>query len=90
MPTYKSLRGQLLLEDMQSAYRRGHSVETALVRVSNNILHSIDNRQMVLLHGSTGPTCIYLLPLTINVYCNDYQSGSCDWLCFAVVKVISR
>ena len=33
----------------QSAYRAHHSAETALVRIHNDIAHSIDNRQSVLL-----------------------------------------
>ena len=33
----------------QSAYRAHHSAETALVRLHNDIVHSIDNRQSVLL-----------------------------------------
>ena len=34
---------------MQSAYRAQHSTETALLRVKNDILHGIDNRQVVAL-----------------------------------------
>lgn len=40
---------------MQSAYRNGHSTETALIRIQNDILTAIDNRQcifLVLLHMS--------------------------------------
>ena len=36
-------------EPLQSAYRAQHSTETALLRVKNDILHGIDNRQVVAL-----------------------------------------
>ena len=38
-----------LSEVMQSAYRPGHSIETALLKVQNDILMSIDDKKMVLL-----------------------------------------
>ena len=38
-----------LCEGMQSAYKAGHSTETALVRVKNDILASMDKNQCVLL-----------------------------------------
>lgn len=38
-----------LEEPTQSAYKCGHSTETALLRVTNDILRSIDNKQPVLL-----------------------------------------
>ena len=38
-----------LYEPYQSAYRTHHSTESALVRVSNDILHAIDNKQSVIL-----------------------------------------
>ena len=31
-----------LMEEFQSAYRKGHSTETALLRVQSDILHAID------------------------------------------------
>ena len=37
------------LKKMQSAYRSGHSTETALLRMKNNILMTIDNRKAVVL-----------------------------------------
>ena len=38
-----------LLAKLQSAYRRFHSTETALLRVFNDILSAIDNKQEVVL-----------------------------------------
>jgi aerobic-type carbon monoxide dehydrogenase small subunit (CoxS/CutS family) len=38
-----------LLEPFQSAYRKGHSTETALIRVQNDILCSLGNQHVVLL-----------------------------------------
>ena len=38
-----------LSEPNQSAYRKGHSIETALVRVQHDILNDIDGQQTVLL-----------------------------------------
>ena len=38
-----------LVEPMQSAYRRGSSTETALLRVHSDILNHIDNRRVVLM-----------------------------------------
>jgi hypothetical protein len=38
-----------LQEPMQSAYRQFHSTETALLKVQNDILHAIDNKQCVFL-----------------------------------------
>ena len=38
-----------ILEPMQSAYRKGHSTETALVRVQNDIRMVMDNKQVTML-----------------------------------------
>jgi len=38
-----------LLEPCQSAYRKGHSTETALVHVHNDIVHAMGQRKVVLL-----------------------------------------
>jgi hypothetical protein len=40
---------QRLHEIMQSAYREGHSTETALVRIQNDILQAIDSKKCVFL-----------------------------------------
>ena len=44
-----------LLEPMQSAYRSGHSTETALLRVKTDLLHAIDHQEVV---------CLILLDLS--------------------------
>ena len=46
---------QQLHEKMQSAYREGHSTETALVRIQNDLLISIDKKQ-----------CVYLVLLDMS------------------------
>ena len=38
-----------LNESLQTAYKKHHSCETALLRVQNDILKSIDNKQCVAL-----------------------------------------
>lgn len=43
------LKDNNLLEPCQSAYRKGHSTETALVRVQNDIIHAVGQRKAVLL-----------------------------------------
>ena len=43
------LRKHDLLETFQSAYKPNHSTETALLRVSNDILRALDNKQCVVL-----------------------------------------
>ena len=56
------LKENSLLEPAQSAYRQGHSTETALVRVQNDIIHAVGQRKVVLLVLWTYP-----LPLTRSV-----------------------
>ena len=36
-------------EVMQSSYKRGHSTETALLKIQNDVLHAIDNKLCVIL-----------------------------------------
>ena len=43
------------LEDYQSAYRQGHSTETALLKVKDDILAAIDNQEVM---------CLVLLDLS--------------------------
>ena len=43
------MQGNDLYECFQSAYRKDHSVETALLKVCNDILTSIDNKKAVAL-----------------------------------------
>ena len=38
-----------LMEPLQSAYRRGHSTETALTYVTNDILSALDSKKSVFL-----------------------------------------
>ena len=40
---------------MQSAYREGHSTETVLLRIHNDVLHEID-----------GKKCVYLMLLDLS------------------------
>ena len=39
-----------IFEPMQSAYRKAHSAETALVRIQNDILRATDNNEVTILH----------------------------------------
>ena len=47
--TYNYLEAHNLMPTMQSAYRKHHSTETTLLRVTNDILRAIDRRQDVVL-----------------------------------------
>lgn len=43
------LNGNTLFTKMQSAYKKNHSVETALVRVSNDLLRALDSKKEAIL-----------------------------------------
>ena len=47
--THSYLENNLLMPSMQSAYHNNHSTETALLRVRNDVLRSVDRRQDVVL-----------------------------------------
>ena len=53
-----------LMEPMQSAYRMGHSMEMALVKVKANILSALDNQEV---------TCLVLLDLSVAFNIVDHQ-----------------
>ena len=53
-----------LMEPMQSAYRAGHSTETALIKVKADLLNAIDNKEVV---------CLVLLDLSVAFYTVDHQ-----------------
>ena len=53
-----------LMEPMQSAYRAGHSTETALVKVKADLLNAIDNKEVV---------CLVLLDLPVAFNTVDHH-----------------
>ena len=53
-----------LMEPMQSAYRAGHSTETALVKVKADLLNAVDNKEVV---------CLVLLDLSAAFDTVDHQ-----------------
>ena len=53
-----------LMEPMQSAYRAGHSTETALIKVKADILNAIDNKEVV---------CLVLLDLSAAFHMVNHQ-----------------
>ena len=53
-----------LMEPMQSAYRAGHSTETALIKVKADLLNAIDNKEVV---------CLVLLDLSAAFDTVDHQ-----------------
>ena len=53
-----------LMELMQSAYRAGHSTETALIKVKADLLNAIHNKEVV---------CLVLLDLSVAFYTADHQ-----------------
>ena len=52
------------MEPMQSAYRAGHSTETALIKVKADILNAVDNKEVV---------CLVLLDLSAAFDTVDHQ-----------------
>ena len=52
------------MEPMQSAYRAGHSTETALIKVKADLLNEIDNKEVV---------CLVLLDLSAAFNTVDHQ-----------------
>ena len=53
-----------LMEAMQSAYRSGHSTETALIKVKADLLHAIDHQEVV---------CLVLLDLSLEFSTIDHH-----------------
>ena len=49
MPLNYHLEDASLHEIFQSAYKKGHRTETALTRIHNDILHTIDDGECVIL-----------------------------------------
>ena len=47
------------IEQNQSAYRVGHSTESALLKVKSDLLHAMDNQEVTCLVLSTGPECSF-------------------------------
>ena len=73
-----------LLELMQSAYRSGHSTETALLKVKADLLHAIDHQEVVcliLLDPSLGfdtvDHCILLQRLEV---CFGIKESALEWI----------
>ena len=58
-----------LMEPVQSAYRKGHSIETALLKVKTNILRAIDNQEV---------TCLVLLDLSMALIWSITRFSSTD------------
>ena len=52
------------MEPMQSAYRVGHSTETALIKVKADIVNAIDNKEVV---------CLVLLDLSAGFNTVNHQ-----------------
>ena len=60
----KHITSNNLMEPMQSAYRAGHSTETALVKVKVDLLNTIDSKEVV---------CLVLLDLSAAFDTADHQ-----------------
>ena len=72
------------LEDYQSAYRQGHSTETALLKVKDDILTAIDNQEvmcLVLLDLSAAfDTVLHLLLLNWLQYRFGFTDTILEWI----------
>ena len=64
---------------LQSAYRKSHSTETALIKVQNDILMNMDHQQVTLL---------VLLDLSAAFDTIDHQVRD-TWICVRVDRVVS-
>ena len=53
-----------LMDPMQSAYRAGHSTETALIKVKADLLNAIDNKEVV---------CLVIIDLSVAFDTVDHQ-----------------
>ena len=71
-----------LLPDFQSAYRRGHSIETAVLKVYSDLINAISNEKFALLSllHLTGAfdtidynILLYRLEITFGFRCVSFQ-----------------
>ena len=75
--TINYLIGNHLMAKMQSAYRRFHSTETALLRVFNDILSAIDNKQEVVLVMLDLSAAFYTIDHELLLQRVQHQYGFC-------------
>jgi hypothetical protein len=78
-----------LHETLQSAFKAGHSTETALVRVQNDVLHAVDRKEgvfLVLLDLSEAFDTIDHTMLTD--FLKDYIGINDKWSCCELVHLI--
>ena len=73
-----------LLEWMQSAYRSGHSTETALLNVKADLLHAIDHQEVVRLIlldlSSAFDTVDYCMLLQRLEVCFGIKETALEWI----------
>ena len=65
------LQSNSLLPEIQSAYRRGHSAETAVLRVHSDLVDAIEKVILLCLRSSTYPP--HSTRSTTTSYYNGYQ-----------------